>query len=139
MKGISLATESIIIIILAVLVLAALLIFFGQVWIPGSGEVVDKMNQAKWCGEYVRISPNCDVSLIEGSDILEGIKVACRCPENDNDCVQSCCRTWCVGVTTTSGGGGNGGGPACTESCEDSCSTPVPGTCPDGKICCQIS
>ncbi len=145
MKGISLATESIIIIILAVLVLAALLIFFGSVWIPGSGQVVDTMKQAQWCGEYVKINPNCVGSVTGYDNILKHIRDACGdniCPSaiDDTTCAQKCCRTWCVGATTTSG---SGGGSACTRVCVEVGSCPagdeISGTCEDGYTCCRQS
>ncbi|MCX6819554.1 MAG: hypothetical protein NT129_06180 [Candidatus Aenigmarchaeota archaeon] len=132
MKGISLATDSIIIIILAVLVLAALLIFFGSVWIPGSNQVVDTMKQAQLCGDYVRLNPNCDVSVDVGNILVDIKKVCgglCSVLDSDTTCAPKCCRTWCVGGQYTCDG-------TCIETAQ--CADSGQGTCPSGEKCCKI-
>ncbi len=59
-KGLALATETIVVMVLAGVVLAALLMFFGGTFTPAKDEAKKTFNHARWCGDYVRYDSNCD-------------------------------------------------------------------------------
>ncbi|MFC2143446.1 hypothetical protein ACFLQN_03535 [Candidatus Aenigmatarchaeota archaeon] len=122
MKGISLAIETIIVVILAVTVLTVMLFFFRSQTSPAQ-ETLELINrQTSGCSGYIfydyRCNNNIDTELradLLESGILEKIAKSCaglyikegsypRCagkatvsPANSDDlqCIQQCCRTFC--------------------------------------------
>ena len=103
MKGMSLAIETVIVIILACIVLVALLFFFTGTFIPGSERAKAEMDRANYCQQYANFDSKC-------SDIKDGTKYIRQnltetCPKlgypctdsgiNGIECFQKCCEMYC--------------------------------------------
>ena len=106
LKGMSLATDTIVYLVLAVLVLTVLLFFFTK----NSGEGVDatqlQLDRGRYCSTYIQFDMDCDGSI--GTDegpsnkvfTDEQEKLTKICPKINpaactgqltNTCLQSCC------------------------------------------------
>ncbi len=115
MKGISLAIETIIFIILAVTVLSVLLLFLTGTGGPAQDRVALESQRNIICGDYVRAAPLCDSdgsgSKIKGLDKLQDIckKLGTANPEGKTPeekkpcdggdkakCYAACCRLFCA-------------------------------------------
>jgi hypothetical protein len=97
MKGISIAMESIVYIILAVLVLTVLLYFFTSQAGPAEDRFNLEQKRSSLCGQYSRQDISCsDISRVAAPVVDELVEVCGRlkekdCPNNRQKCVQSCC------------------------------------------------
>ncbi len=104
MKGVSIALETIIYIILAVMVLTVLLFFFTSQASPAQNRVELENKRAQLCGKYIQYDNRCDQISRAQSDPI-GVDVAtdllsvcskldvrrCGAGGNDQDCIQYCC------------------------------------------------
>ena len=111
MKGVSLSIETIVILILAVIVLAAMLIFFSGTTNPATDTLRATRIQTESCGAYVRKDPDCtDIGINDvPPDVKQHIADACKTLEGypecdtgsqDINCIRSCCKTFCGGDQT---------------------------------------
>ena len=113
MKGVSLAIETIIFIILAVTVLSVLLLFFTKT--GGDAQTrTELLNQRDLlCGNFVQNNLKCTVggqpqitSLLEVCGKLDAV----NCPDGKNTidstaqskCIQACCSLFCFGSSAKS-------------------------------------
>jgi hypothetical protein len=100
-KGISLATDTIIYIILAVLVLTVLLFFFTKNAGEADRTVDAQMDRNRYCSEYIQIDRQCDGKAeLDNENALQTIKpkISAACGElkiqgcpGDLKCIQNCC------------------------------------------------
>jgi hypothetical protein len=107
MKGVSLAIETIVYIILAVLVLTVLLYFFMSQATPGDERVRLERTRIEKCGEYARYDNKCnDISSTGVNPIVNSLsndickKLTIRnCPgvgeEEKKNCIRYCCAELC--------------------------------------------
>ena len=112
MKGVSLSIETIVILILAVIVLAAMLVFFSGTTNPAADTLRATRMQTESCAAYVRKDPDCtdigindvppDVKqkIAEACNILQGYDECRGQPPTNIACVRSCCKTFCGGDQT---------------------------------------
>ena len=84
-KGVSLTTETLILLILAFLVLLALSIFFSKTYDPVEKETSDIVSSTKACSDYVRYDHDCrgGTGLVEKSgdrftEIRDNLNKACE-------------------------------------------------------------
>jgi len=110
MKGVALAIETIIYIILGVTVLTVLLFFFTQMGGQSQHEFEMQQTRHQWCGTYSQYNPTCEKSIhdthfsgatsdTKKDEILSKIGSACKglnipyCTSNTASfqCIQSCC------------------------------------------------
>lgn len=106
MKGISLAIETIIFIILAVTVMSVLLVFLGKTGGESQTEVSLLKDKEIYCGQYVMQNKMCKgatgdqnaISKLGGtSGICAKLKVPeCIIPNNNERCLPACCSMFCV-------------------------------------------
>ncbi|MBI2172918.1 MAG: hypothetical protein HYT73_01760 [Candidatus Aenigmarchaeota archaeon] len=102
MKGVSLAIETVVFIILAVLVLTILLFFFTSQSGPAQQEISLQRQRAEICGRIATADPKCEnFNGITSSDLNDltdkvcvGIKL-CTAGEDDAACVKKCCTIFC--------------------------------------------
>ena len=95
MKGISLTIESIVIIVLALLVLAALFLFFGGIFTPSKDNIYNTAEHARWCKEYISLHPDCEGdSRIQGTNIQTKLDALCTNFEGANK-YRDCCASFC--------------------------------------------
>ena len=106
-KGMSLPIETVIILVLAAIVLAALLAFFLGVFNPGNQRVKTLGDLQSACFRYVSLDPDCDpaaanletsevytaISTIAGTD--DGKNFGCTSGGSKASIVASCCRVYC--------------------------------------------
>jgi hypothetical protein len=108
MKGMSLAIETIVFVILAVTVLSVLLAFFMTTGVPGGDKARMYAEMNELCGKYVRQKPLCNdasglvdvdtTRLIKicqslGTDVKNGAK---QCTTGfDKNCAAACCDMFC--------------------------------------------
>lgn len=120
MKGVSLAIETIIVIILAVTVLTVLLYFFRSTQGPAEDAIKLLRLQTNACSAYVFYDERCTGNIIDetlrnqlsNSQILQNIASACSglsrqhggdypgCANQNTaspQCIKECCRTFCRG------------------------------------------
>lgn len=118
MRGITLAIETIIVVILAVSVLTILLFFFRSNYSDAETTVALINKQSTGCTGYIFYDPECDAQDIRNgldTEILDKIATACSglnkirgdyasCAgkttlslPGDAACVQDCCRNFCGG------------------------------------------
>ncbi|MDI6721521.1 MAG: hypothetical protein QMD85_03960 [Candidatus Aenigmarchaeota archaeon] len=103
-KGVSLAIETIVFIILAVLVLTILLYFFTSQSGPAQQQVDLQRQRNQYCGEVVYKVPDCDETKITSDTELSGdpdkpydkLKDVCDklnlCPSGGGSkCAKDCC------------------------------------------------
>jgi hypothetical protein len=107
MKGISLSIETIIVIILAVSVMTALLMFFNSQWNPFVGQIDYRNVQREQC--YTLVSSNgfkCSASGVDSKvmDKVKDLGKACQylkyasCSGSLSDeCLKQCCSMFCTG------------------------------------------
>jgi hypothetical protein len=112
MKGVSLAIETIIVIILAVSVLTVMLFFFRSNYTPAETivQLITKQNNA--CSGYVFYDYDCDgesntrqtipasilqdiAKACDGLNNQRGDYPSCAGASTDNACVKECCRSFC--------------------------------------------
>jgi len=102
MKGVSLAIETIIYLILAVTVLTILLYFFLSQASPVETEFELRQKQATLCGRYVNVDPKCEGDGTnpkgDAAVISELVKTCEKlgidpsyCPTQNLHCIQVCC------------------------------------------------
>jgi len=108
-KGMSLPLETVILLILAAVVLAALLAFFRSAFAPAQTESQAVQDQLRICQEIAQDGV-CEAS--EASKLLtstSGGAAVCRVErpscspgtsgDRNKNCVQSCCKIYCTRVT----------------------------------------
>ena len=117
MKGISLAIETIIILILAVTVLSVLLFFFRENVNPAQDTVKYMQMQTNACSGYVSYNPRCvNEELLDNTarteldsteikarigeackalNKIRGNYPACSGGSGDMTCIRQCCKTFC--------------------------------------------
>jgi len=113
MKGVSLSIETIVILILAVIVLSAMLIFLSGTTNPAAETLRATRIQTESCAAYVRNDPDCTGFRINdvSPDVKQNIAEACNILQGYNECkssgdvaniacVRSCCKTFCGGDQT---------------------------------------
>ncbi|MEM7819406.1 MAG: hypothetical protein QXD48_01090 [Candidatus Aenigmatarchaeota archaeon] len=104
MKGISLAIETIIFIILGVTVLTVLLFFFTSLGGPTQNEVENQFERNQFCGRYANYDPKCEnvdkiIDAKQKEEILKGIGEACKALKVEGctsippsiECIKNCC------------------------------------------------
>lgn len=96
MKGMSLSIETIIILILAVIVLAALLIFASPVFTDAQSGTTNEIKRARLCDAYVQDDPKCDGGRDVDAQITIDLKEVCenlgKCQGLSGfDCAKDCC------------------------------------------------
>lgn len=102
MKGVSLAIETIIFIILAVTVLSVLLLFFTTVGTPPQNAIELEQKRVTMCGEYIRIWPHCDQldNRFSNAAILANVCGKLKAANCDgtasSNCFAECCKTYCL-------------------------------------------
>lgn len=113
-KGMSIATETIVMLVLAAVVLVSLLAFFGSTFTPAKGEAKKTFEQARWCGEYVRYDSDCSggsdlsnrVDNNKFDEIDKELTAACKSlgitgifskPNVDGVKLYKCCESFCGG------------------------------------------
>lgn len=100
MKGVAIAIETVIFIILAVLVLTILLFFFTSQSGPAQQEITLQRERAEVCGRIATHDPKCtDFAGVEGMDGLTdntcvNLKL-CTAGMDDASCVKKCCTVFC--------------------------------------------
>src|SRR3989344_8754875 len=106
MKGVSLSIETIVILILAVIVLAAMLIFLSGTTNPAAETLRATRIQTESCAAYVRNDPDCtdigiqDVAvdvkqnIAEACNILQGYNECRGKSQADTACVRGCCKSF---------------------------------------------
>lgn len=138
-KGITLASESIVVIILAVIVLAALLAFLSSVSGPTQDEVRLRLRQAQQCRSYVEANGKCERSADSrvDSDLKRDLVTTCtslkyaRCTGSDSiACVIECCSGYCPARPKCEDLGG---------SCASRCNTELNAECSGGQRCCAVA
>lgn len=137
-KGMSLAIETVILIILAVLVLAVLIFFFMNFFGGGESEIARENKKRDNCLAYARTNPKCVSALNSrvSSSVRTALEDVCKkmsFSECENTplgipCVRQCCKEYC-----------SGGANRCKEdlggsNCGKSCSS---GEIPEGNADCQ--
>lgn len=99
MKGVSLAIETIIYIILAVLALSILILFFTTVGGDSQQTIKDEARRSVLCGEYKTFSPGCgDPAGFDEKDELQSVcnKLKAKdCNSPTKECFQNCCNILC--------------------------------------------
>ncbi len=107
MKGISLSLETVILLILMAIVLAALLGFFLGTFNPAKGKFDVLKQRDSLCLQYVSIDPKCDISAIQGSETKDRAqkiidKLSSEVlgkpsgePVCTGDALKDCCVSWC--------------------------------------------
>lgn len=109
MKGMAIAIETIIYLILAVTVLSVLLIFFLTQAGPSQDQFKLEADRNRYCGSYVSQDFTCagkDGKPVEGvqADLADKIRTTCielnrrfnfayKCTGDPLACIQSCCLT----------------------------------------------
>ena len=104
-KGIALAMETIVYLILAVLVLAILLYFLTSQAGPAQNQAELLQKSAQLCSDYIKADSTCSningVKILAGktvSDLLDKCRklntAGCSLGGNDQECVQRCCSTY---------------------------------------------
>jgi hypothetical protein len=144
MKGMSLAIETIIVMILASIVLVALLFFFTGTFTPGADRATAEMTRATGCQDYMKVEPECK----ELGDFTGKAKLVEACKKlsysgPDLVVIQSCCAMYCGKAATAS---------TIAQTCTQAGGTCIPtsgwhlcttgslsGTCPSGEACCRNS
>ena len=109
MKGISLAIETIIFIILAVTVLSVLLLFFTKTGGESQSLVELQAKRDIYCGTYVQADPQCNRGGTDanGKEIFsasdkEKFRNVCSklsvntCGSASQDCFADCCKLFCI-------------------------------------------
>lgn len=99
MKGISIAIETVIYIILAVLVLTILLFFFTSQSGPAQQEISLQRERNELCGRIATAEPKCeDLTGVNGNelsrlktDICTTALKLCTGGEDDKVCIKKCC------------------------------------------------
>ena len=99
MKGVSIALETIIYIILAVMVLTVLLFFFTSQASPAQNRVELEKKRAQLCGKYIQYDNRCDqLSQVPATIATDLLGVCgkldvrqCGAGGNNKDCIQYCC------------------------------------------------
>ncbi|MBI3190711.1 hypothetical protein HYZ41_03330 [archaeon] len=110
MKGVSIALETVVYIILAVIVLTVLLYFLTSQAGPAQVSVNDERTRTTLCGKYVYYDYSCtDSSKVEkdvpNPTILNELTVICKKLESacntfeQQKCIQRCCRLFCPTTT----------------------------------------
>jgi len=106
MKGISLAIETIIVIILAVTVLSVLLLFFTGTGGPAQNRVMAESQRTLMCGTYTSENPTCNPTatlttpLPNLAKICKSVDVqSCQgtlaSATDTGNCYKDCCATYC--------------------------------------------
>ena len=99
MKGVSIAMETIIYIILAVTVLTVLLFFFTSQAGPTQTRVELENKRAQLCGQYAQADFQCDSPQKANPKTVSDLVSTCKsldvpeCPTNAVNCIQRCCIT----------------------------------------------
>ena len=99
MKGISLSIETIVILILAVIILAALLIFISPIFTETQSGTTNELKRARLCDAYVQEDPKCNGVGSVDSQITTDLKNVCenlgKCDSlsgvSGADCARDCC------------------------------------------------
>ncbi|MBI4896186.1 MAG: hypothetical protein HY832_01425 [Candidatus Aenigmarchaeota archaeon] len=97
MKGISIAIETIVYIILAVTVLSILLFFFTSQAGPSRRDLDYQRIRNQYCGVYANQNPTCDQAKdAKLTDEITKIKDACKnlkicTTQPDHECILNCC------------------------------------------------
>ena len=96
MKGVSLSIETIVILILAVIVLGALLIFVSPVFNEGQSRTSNELKRTRLCDAYVQDDPKCDGDQDVDAQIMQDLEETCRnlgkCESlSGKDCARDCC------------------------------------------------
>ncbi len=103
-KGVAIAMESIIYIILAVLVLTILLYFFMTQAGPAQSEFELRRQSIDLCNQVVQYSNKCQITNVplelqnKLKDVCKNLKVI-DCPTDAQKCIQRCCAN--VGLCPT--------------------------------------
>ena len=106
MKGISLPLETVVLLILAAIVLAALLGFFLGVFTPGKSEADLVRRQLEMCQQIASKDRTCNPANPEVAELIGTMKkenvcrpdrAACRFDQKDGDksCINNCCQAFC--------------------------------------------
>ena len=95
-KGVSLSIETIVILILAVIVLAALLIFVSPVFNESQSTIGNELKRTRLCDAYVQDDPKCNGAGGVDAQIINDLKETCgnlgKCSGlNGADCAKDCC------------------------------------------------
>ncbi|MFH0949308.1 MAG: hypothetical protein V1802_02365 [Candidatus Aenigmatarchaeota archaeon] len=122
MKGVSLAIETIVFIIIAVTVMSSLLVYFRMISIPTEDFTKLTERQAVYCSAYARFDGSCDGLTAdkkgEAEETLKGLADTCKrladankgggYPQckgkttldptkiGDINCIRSCCSMYCM-------------------------------------------
>jgi hypothetical protein len=151
MKGVSLAMETIVVIVIAVLVLVALIAFFLGVFPGAESQTQLVARQTNLCGIYIHDDPDCNSpSDVTNYEVKKELAEVCSelgypCTENslaDAVCVSHCCKTFCTGEVVEYTCEKNSHQYCSDTPCSSSPGYPTyiwdgSGTCPqDKKYCC---
>ena len=112
MKGIALSLETVILLILMAIVLAALLSFFLGTFNPAKNKLDVIKQKESLCLQYVSIDPKCDIDNIQSPtsktnaqsilDKLEkdvcGSSLKNEVCSGTGSCLQACCSSYCPKV-----------------------------------------
>ena len=101
MKGMAIAFETIIYLILAVMVLTVLLFFFTSQASPAQNEFQLLSDQREGCVAYAQQLPSCGSEVFPLASKLrkacDGLKQfnSCKAGIADDVCFKECCRSYC--------------------------------------------
>jgi hypothetical protein len=145
MKGMALPMETIVILVLAIIVFAAVLAFFLGIFPGASNEVRLEADRNRLCGRYATTYPDCDNLGEESEGLREELAGVCAelgysyCYKGSPagiSCVIQCCSVYCQGNLCEDEGGECYYGP-----CKDvggGTFEPVGGVCPSERpYCCK--
>jgi hypothetical protein len=105
MKGISIAMETIVYVILAVMVLSVLLFFFTSLGGDSQRRVQMEQQRLQACGQYTMYDVKCEsidkfpTNIHNRNDVLKSIGEACKFLQYDQcnaetatiECIKNCC------------------------------------------------
>jgi hypothetical protein len=100
MKGISLTSQTVVLMILAAIVLASLVIFYMNASNPSQVGIANIAKQTNLCQQQVRFDPSCAEEMPDSDSLIKVCQELdyAKC-QGDNiknlECIQQCCENFC--------------------------------------------
>lgn len=104
-KGISLATQTIVLLIISAIILGSVLVFYMNTTNPSQKGFTDVAEQTMLCQKQVRYDPRCSTPLPTGTPYARLLEICtdfkyekCQPLTSEVECIRQCCANFCGGI-----------------------------------------
>lgn len=101
-KGISLTTQTIVLLIISAIILGSVLVFYMNTANPAQKGFADVAEQTTLCQQQVRYDPRCSTPLPDATPYARLLEICtnfkyekCQTPPPAQECIRQCCANFC--------------------------------------------